>query len=1017
MPEVHASRVGSARPRLLWLALGILAAVGLRGGWLARFSEAINGEGAEYTRIAENLVAGRGYVGIATEGAELMFAPLYPLAIAAVSFLTGSSHLAALLVALAAGVVVVLAVYGIARDLYGDTAGLVAAGIAAVHPVLVKLSGTAYVEGPYIALVMASAYFMNRARQAPGYANWALAGALAGMAYLASPQAMLLPVAFLVSQLVVPAGRRAVTLRRAAVLSGSFAAVALPYVAFLSLATGTPRLEGKTIVNNELGKLVLAGVSDCEAGYEVTEDLEARGVWMRPNAEVARSAGPADYGSTLKLMVSKGSRNLARVVEKFTSAAYLGAPLIALLVVLGLLRAPWSAGRFDGEILLMLVLAGGLAALMTQIHMFMERYYFFVIPFVVIWAANGVVEISRWTRASLANFGAVVPSPRAGGALAGALAFAGLVALFAIGYAHVPTFVADSGPRAAAVREAGEWLAAIPDDKIVMDTDTPISFHAGARYVPMPCCDSETALRFARKKGVGYIVVKSWTSDLRPYMKEWWNGGVPSPHATLVHSAGADPAVRVLIYKLGGALAPERAEAAAGPLRPSAANPRYFATPDGRPVYLAGSHTWANFQDRGPTDPPARFDYAGYLDFLERERLNFFRLWTWENARWGQWTDSDFHFDPLPWERTGPGVALDGKPRFDLTRLAPSYFERLRSRVRDAGARGMYVAVMLFNGFSVERKGGRLGNPWSGHPFHGANNVNGIDGDRNGNGEGEEVHTLDVPETLRIQEAYVQAVVDAVGDLDNVLYEISNESHGGSVAWQYHMIEFVKRYQESKAKQHPVGMTVIWPDGANDDVLRSPADWISPNRGGGDHDYLTDPPAADGRKVLVSDTDHLCGECGDRAWVWKSLTRGLNVLYMDGYREFDKDFTSPLAIDIRRSLGLSRRVAEDVDLAAASPEPGLSSTGYCLAALAPGRAAYVVYDPRQRVGRLRRLFEETGGFTVDLTATPSRLRAEWLDPATGVRLDGGELPGGGRRAFRSPFAADAVLLLNEVRAN
>ena len=36
-------------------------------------------------------------------------------------------------------------------------------------------------------------------------------------------------------------------------------------------------------------------------------------------------------------------------------------------------------------------------------------------------------------------------------------------------------------------------------------------------------------------------------------------------------------------------------------------------------------------------------------------------------------------------------------------------------------------------------------------------------------------------EITAIQEAYAKKVIDTVNDLDNVLYEISNESNGGEV--------------------------------------------------------------------------------------------------------------------------------------------------------------------------------------------------------------------------------------------
>src|SRR5262249_454326 len=152
--------------------------------------------------------------------------------------------------------------------------------------------------------------------------------------------------------------------------------------------------------------------------------------------------------------------------------------------------------------------------------------------------------------------------------------------------------------------------------------------------------------------------------------------------------------------------------------------------------------------------------------------------------------------------RTGPGTALDGGLKFNLEELNPHYFARLRQRVKAARDRGIYVAIMLFNGFSIEQKGEHLENPWRGHPFNLENNINGIDGDQNGDGEGREVHSTPDARIEQFQQKYVAGVIDAVSDLDNVLYEISNESHPGSMAWQRHMVELIRRYESKKRVRH-----------------------------------------------------------------------------------------------------------------------------------------------------------------------------------------------------------------------
>jgi hypothetical protein len=440
---------------------------------------------------------------------------------------------------------------------------------------------------------------------------------------------------------------------------------------------------------------------------------------------------------------------------------------------------------------------------------------------------------------------------------------------------------------------------------------------------------------------------------------------------------------------------PLAARPAAGPLRICPKNPRYFADDSGKPVYLTGAHTWANLQDLGFVDPPPAFDFEAHLDGLERQHHNFIRLWRWELTRWTGWADKDKrvrYCAPHPWKRIGPAMALDGKPKFDLRQLDESYFERLRARVAAAGKRGIYVSVMLFEGWELSFA------PWDAHPFNAANNVQGIDGDTNRDGKGTEVVTLEVPAVTRIQEAYTRHVIDTLNDLDNVLYEIANECHAGSTEWQYHMIRYIHEQEQSKPKQHPVGMTFQYPGGTNAALFESPAEWISPNREAETpYAYHDNPPVADGRKVVVSDTDHLWGVGGTREWVWKSFLRGHNPIWMDPYD--GSSIWEPVpgnAVDVRRNLGLARQLAERIDLAQMAPRPDLASTKYCLAH--PG-SEYVVYLP------------SGGQVEVDLSAAAGSLTTEWLRTSDGTNHAAGEIAGGSRQSLQSPLSGDAVLHL------
>ncbi|HKR09471.1 MAG TPA: Ig-like domain-containing protein [Gemmatimonadaceae bacterium] len=442
-------------------------------------------------------------------------------------------------------------------------------------------------------------------------------------------------------------------------------------------------------------------------------------------------------------------------------------------------------------------------------------------------------------------------------------------------------------------------------------------------------------------------------------------------------------------------------------LHVSGTNGRYFENASGQAVYLTGSHTWSNLQDNGTVDPPTAFDYTAYLDFLESHHHNFFRMWAWEQAKWTAEIESDYWIAPGPYLRTGPGTALDGKPKFDLNQFDPAYFDRLRARVQAAGARGIYVSVMLFDGWSVATKGGEaLNNPWKGHPFNAANNINGIDGDTNADGLGLEVQTLGNSAVTDLQDAYVRHVIDAVGDLDNVLYEIDNEGDATSKDWQYHMIQLIRSYEATKPKQHPIGMTPMWPGGVDSDLFASDADWIA------NTDGMESPKTATGSKVLISDTDHICGICGSTSWVWKNFVKGQNPILMDGYDGAaiglgaeGYNASDPKWEAIRNNMGYARDYALRMDLSAAIPHgdkvsrynDSFAETGYCLAKLG---AQYLVYLPGG------------GNVTLDLTEVTGTLSVEWLNPATGIATQAGTTGGGPSVTLTAPFSGPAVLFLH-----
>ncbi|MFZ0173907.1 MAG: hypothetical protein WAL04_19665 [Acidimicrobiales bacterium] len=254
------------------------------------------------------------------------------------------------------------------------------------------------------------------------------------------------------------------------------------------------------------------------------------------------------------------------------------------------------------------------------------------------------------------------------------------------------------------------------------------------------------------------------------------------------------------------------------------------------------------------------------------------------------------------------------------------------------------------------------------------------------------MHTLRDPDVVRLQESYVRRVIDTVGEFDNVMYEIGNEHEGtpANNTWQFHMIDVVHEYEAARPMQHPVLMTAAWPLPSNDVLCASAAEAVSPMHWNGrqfDH-WPYDPPARYLGKVVIADTDHLWGVGGDADWVWRTFTRGHNVLYMDPYGYLHMDPVNPDGDEgARRAMGRCAKVSRSIDLAEMLPRTDLTSSGFAL--VAEGRE-YLIYHPYGD-----RLF-------ADLAGMEGPVAVEWLHPVEDRAERGADLPGNSVVRLRPP---------------
>jgi 4-amino-4-deoxy-L-arabinose transferase-like glycosyltransferase len=511
---------------------------------------AIDSEGAEYARIAENLLNGNGYVGLTGQGKELMFPPLFPLLIAAVSLLTHQSELAGRLISVIMGTLLVLPIYFITLHLYNRKVAHVAALLTACHPLLVGFASTVFSETTYMTFVLSGAYWSLRCLSGETARAFVLAGGLFGLAYLTRQEAALyafLTIFVLVAGIgVINRQQIGQVALRSCLLISTFLVLAAPYVVWLSVETGQFRWEAKTSINLAVAVPQIAGVNVDQVTWGISKDLEDVGVYNKSNLSVIKST-KIPFGDIMHVALVNGLHNLSTVPWMMTNAAF-ASPLLVALVVLGLFGRPWKRALTIRQCYLLIVVLGVPCLALAGSSFVDTRYLIHFLPVMIIWAAMGVLQLSRWSGATTRMAGSSVPTSRKVGIAVG---LTSVVMLFLISLHGVPKIwdLTSFDYKARPVKRAGEWLAALmPGPKIVMDASTIVAFHAGASFMGFPYADASLALKYIDKKRVDFIVLRDeWLSTV-PYVKDWLENGIPDPRAQLIYSDKTQRG-RILIYK------------------------------------------------------------------------------------------------------------------------------------------------------------------------------------------------------------------------------------------------------------------------------------------------------------------------------------------------------------------------------------------------------------------------------------------------------------------------------------
>ena len=222
-------RLGAFERGLGLIALVALALRSAYAVWNRAFL--VQGDAMTFHQVAQHLADGSGFIQPFTVPVQptAEHPPLWEVVLAAADLLGANGYLSHRLLGALIGTVTVVLVGFLARAAAGPRAGLIAAAIAAVYPILVTADGSLMSETLYGALVAGALLAAVRLRRAPAAGAAAGFGALVGLAALTRGEGL-----GLIVLLGVPLALRAPGSwrRRAgllAVVAGTFLVVLAPW--------------------------------------------------------------------------------------------------------------------------------------------------------------------------------------------------------------------------------------------------------------------------------------------------------------------------------------------------------------------------------------------------------------------------------------------------------------------------------------------------------------------------------------------------------------------------------------------------------------------------------------------------------------------------------------------------------------------------------------------------------------------------------------------------------------------
>lgn len=469
-----------------------------------QFQQFITHDGAEYAVLGKNLIAGNGYMSIQGQ-INLFFSPLYPLFIGIFSLVFKNLELSARLVSLLFGSLLIIPVYFFSRKIYSQKVAVISSLLVAFYWVLIRYSTATLTESTYTFLLVCSAFVGYKALIKQTKVLYLVSGVLLGLSYLTRPDAIGYVFILMVLTLIYfeRDNKQRYEWKKALVccliLFLSFLAILSPYIVFFHEQTGKWTLGNRDIINTIYGENTSDALSFEKNVFSLTEDGKEIKILMTQNSSLL------DY--VISNPAGIASRYIRNSEEQYISyITSIFPPLLIMLAGIGLFRKNWTRERLKKELFIAVIIAYPL--LIYPLFHIDSRYISPILPFAIVWAANGINELQTWLDENSGNKqGRLKQQFPLNNIILIIVILSLLPMMITIYHTNYPV----------EHKEAGLWMKdnASPES-LILSRDPWVSFYSERIWLPLPYANYSQMLTYARYHNATHLIIDKRIGELRP---------------------------------------------------------------------------------------------------------------------------------------------------------------------------------------------------------------------------------------------------------------------------------------------------------------------------------------------------------------------------------------------------------------------------------------------------------------------------------------------------------------------